>query len=153
EDFAKLDEEKLQKEINSIGLYRNKSKYIIKTSKNIIEKFNGKVPDNRKDLLQLSGVGRKTANVILACAFRKNAIPVDTHVFRVSNRIGIAEADKVSGVEKQLMHNIPEELWADMHHWLIFHGRRVCKAQNPDCNNCVISNQCQYYSKGEDINE
>ncbi len=147
EDFHQLEKEILQKEINSIGLYRNKSKYIIETSKLLLEEFNGKVPDNRKDLMKLAGVGRKTANVLLACAFNKNAIAVDTHVFRVANRLGIVKSNKVYQVEEQLMIKLPEEKWADMHHWLIYHGRRVCKAQNPDCQNCVLSNYCNHFKK------
>jgi len=147
EDFHQLEKEILQKEINSIGLYRNKSKYIIETSKLLLEEFNGKVPDNRKDLMKLAGVGRKTANVLLACAFNKNAIAVDTHVFRVANRLGIVKSNKVYQVEEQLMIKLPEEKWADMHHWLIYHGRRVCKAQNPDCQNCVLTLYCSYFQK------
>jgi len=147
EDFHKLNEEILQKEISSIGLYRNKSKYIVKTSKILLEDFNGEVPDNRKDLMKLPGVGRKTANVLLSCAFNKNAIAVDTHVFRVANRLGIVKGDKVYQVEEQLMGKVPEEKWSDMHHWLIFHGRRVCKAQNPDCQSCVLSQYCSYFQK------
>ncbi len=147
EDFHQLEEEILQKEINSIGLYRNKSKYIIKTSKILLEDFNGEIPDNRKDLMKLPGVGRKTANVVLSCAFNKNAIAVDTHVFRVANRLGIVKSDKVYQVEEQLMEEVPEKKWSDMHHWLIFHGRRVCKAQNPDCQNCVLTLYCSYFQK------
>lgn len=147
EDFANMKKEKLEKEINSIGLYRNKSKYIIETSKKIIEDFGGKVPETRKELLGLSGVGRKTANVILASAFSKNAFPVDTHVFRVAKRIGLAKSNRVEEVEKELMENIPENMWIDMHHWLIFHGRETCKAQNPDCSNCDINDYCHFYKK------
>lgn len=146
EDFYQLEKEILQKEINSIGLYKNKSKYIIETSKIILEEFNGEVPDNRKNLMKLAGVGRKTANVLLACAFNKNAIAVDTHVFRVANRLGIVKSNKVYQVEEQLMRKIPEEKWADMHHWLIYHGRQVCKAQNPDCQNCVLSHYCNHFN-------
>lgn len=144
-DYANISEEVLEKEINSIGLYRNKSKYIIKTSKIIMNEFAGDVPDNRKDLLKLPGVGRKTANVILSCAFNKNTIAVDTHVFRVANRLSLANSNKVDQVERQLMEKVPEDKWSDLHHWLIFHGRRVCKAQNPDCQNCTLSKLCAYY--------
>ncbi|MGM0410957.1 MAG: endonuclease III [Bacillota bacterium] len=149
EDFAKLTAEELQKEIKSIGLYKNKSKYIIKTAKMLISDFSSKVPDNRKDLMKLSGVGRKTANVVLSCAFTKDAIPVDTHVFRLANRIGLANSDKVREVEEELMNVIPQEYWSKMHHWLIFHGREVCKSQNPLCDNCEIKKYCNYYNKNK----
>ena len=147
EDFADLTPKELQKEIKSIGLYKNKSKYIIKTAKKLISDFSSKVPDNRKDLMELSGVGRKTANVVLSCAFTKDAIPVDTHVFRLANRIGLADTDKVREVEEELMKVIPQKFWSKMHHWLIFHGREVCKAQNPLCNNCEITTYCDYYKQ------
>ena len=147
EDFAKLEPEELEKEIQSIGLYRNKSKYIIKTANKLIEDFNGEVPDTRKDLIQLSGVGRKTANVVLSCAFTKDAFPVDTHVYRLANRIGLVKADKVREVEDGLMDVVPKKYWSKMHHWLIFHGREVCKAQNPLCKKCKIKKFCDYYQK------
>ncbi len=146
EAFAGLKREKLEKEINSIGLYRNKSKYIINTSRTLLEKYGGKVPTTRKELMKLAGVGRKTANVLLACAFKKNAFPVDTHVYRVANRIGLTNSKNVKGVEEELMELIPEEKWADMHHWLIFHGREICKAQNPDCDSCKIADYCRYHN-------
>lgn len=95
--------------------------------------------------MKLPGVGRKTANVILSSAFNKAAIAVDTHVFRVANRIGLANSDKVLEVEKQLMERIPEKVWSKLHHWLIFHGRRVCKARNPACEKCVLKEDCLYY--------
>ncbi len=147
EDFASLSSEKLQKEIKSIGLYRNKSKYIIKTAQTIISDFAGKVPKTRKELMKLSGVGRKTANVVLSCAFTKDAFPVDTHVFRLANRIGLIESDKVREVEDGLMEVIPQKYWSKMHHWLIFHGREVCKAQKPLCNDCDINEYCNYFLK------
>ena len=147
EDFAKLTPEELQKDIKSIGLYKNKSKYVIKTAKKLISDFSSKVPDNRKDLMKLTGVGRKTANVVLSCAFTEDAIPVDTHVFRLANRIGLANSEKVREVEEELMNVIPQKYWSKMHHWLIFHGREICKAQNPRCDKCDISNYCNFYNK------
>lgn len=143
-DFAELTPKNLQEDIRSIGLYKNKSKYIINTSQLIIEEFDGEVPSTRKELMTLPGVGRKTANVVLACGFTKDAFPVDTHVFRVSNRIGLADADKTDEVERQLMENIPQKLWSKMHHWLIFHGREVCKARSPQCNNCQVRKFCDW---------
>lgn len=145
QDLASLKITELEKLIKSIGLYRNKSKYIIQTSKKIINEFDGQVPETRKELMKLPGVGRKTANVVLTCAFTKNAFPVDTHVFRVSNRIGLVQAENVNEVEKQLMQVIPEKLWGKMHHWLIYLGRELCKAQNPNCNNCDLNKLCKYY--------
>jgi len=153
EDFASLSPEELAEEIKSIGLYKNKSKFIVETSKIILEKYEGKVPEEREALMKLPGVGRKTANVILSSAFNKAAIAVDTHVFRVANRIGLANSDKVLEVEKQLMERIPEKVWSKLHHWLIFHGRRVCKARNPACEKCVLKEDCLYYKKRGDSYE
>jgi len=145
DDFASLEPEELEEEIKSIGLYRNKSKYIVKTSKKLLEDYKGQVPNTRKKLTDLSGVGRKTANVVLSCGFTKDAFPVDTHVFRLANRIGLVKSDKVREVEEGLMEVIPKEYWSKMHHWLIFHGREVCKSQNPRCEECKIKNFCNYY--------
>ncbi|ACL69833.1 endonuclease III [Halothermothrix orenii] len=149
-DFASLDRKTLEREINSIGLYRNKSKYIIEVSNILIKEYGGKVPGTRKELLKLPGVGRKTANVVLACAFNKKTFPVDTHVFRISNRLGLVSAKRTNEAEKQLMEVIPEEKWVDMHHWLIFHGREVCKARNPACHFCELKPFCNYYKKEND---
>ena len=145
EEFASLEPEELEEEIKSIGLYRNKSKYIVKTAKKLLEEYNGQVPNTRKQLTDLSGVGRKTANVVLSCAFTKDAFPVDTHVFRLANRIGLVKSEKVRKVEEGLMDVIPQKYWSKMHHWLIFHGREVCKAQNPNCDECKIKSFCDYY--------
>lgn len=146
EDFAEMSREELAGLIKSIGLYHNKSKYIIDASKMIIDRFRGEVPVTRNELMELPGVGRKTANVVLACAFEKNSFPVDTHVFRTANRIGLVDTDKVIEVEKELMKKIPEKLWTKMHHRLIFHGRETCKARNPQCNRCKLKDLCDYYS-------
>ena len=145
EDMLKLSQKELEEKINSIGLYRNKSKYILKTCKILIDKFEGEVPQTRKELLKLSGVGRKTANVVLANAFFKAAFPVDTHVFRVSERLGLSSGQNVNQTEKELTELIAKEYWIDFHHWLIDHGRAVCKAQNPDCKNCFARDLCSYY--------
>lgn len=153
EDFARLTPEELAEEIKSIGLYRNKSRFIIEASKILLEKYDGEVPASREELMKLPGVGRKTANVILSSAFNRAAIAVDTHVFRVANRIGLANSDDVLGVEKQLMERVPESLWSKLHHWLIFHGRRVCKARNPACSSCVLKEDCLYYNKRGEFNE
>lgn len=140
-----LSQKELEKKINSIGLYRNKAKYILKTAKILIEEFNSQVPKTRKELLKLSGVGRKTANVVLSSAFAKAAFPVDTHVFRVSARLGLSSGKNVSTTEKELTDLIPKKYWIDFHHWLIDHGRALCKAQNPDCKNCFAKKICNYY--------
>jgi len=145
EDLLQLSQKELEKKINSIGLYRNKSKYILKTCRILIEEFDGQVPETRKDLLKLSGVGRKTANVVLANAFFKAAFPVDTHVFRVSERLGLSSGKNVDQTEKELTKLIPKKYWIDFHHWIIDHGRALCKAQNPDCENCFCTHLCTYY--------
>lgn len=145
ETLLKLSQKELEEKINSIGLYRNKSKYILKTCRLLIEEFDGEVPKTRKELLKLSGVGRKTANVVLANAFSKAAFPVDTHVFRVSARLGLSSGKNVKETEKELIELIPEKYWIDFHHWLIDHGRALCKAQNPDCENCFARDLCRYY--------
>ena len=147
EDMLKLSQEELQEIIRTIGFFRNKSKNILNTSRLLIEDYEGKVPDSREELIKLPGVGRKTANVVISNAFGQQAIAVDTHVFRVSNRIGLADSDKVEGTEKDLMENIPEDEWTKTHHLLIFHGRRTCKARSPKCEVCTIKDICFYYNK------
>lgn len=144
-EILQLSQKELENKINSIGLFRNKAKYILKTCRILIEEFKGEVPQTRKELLKLSGVGRKTANVVLANAFFKAAFPVDTHVFRVSARLGLSSGENVSRTEKELTDLIPRKCWIDFHHWLIDHGRALCKAQNPDCKNCFAANICDYY--------
>ncbi|NUU99877.1 endonuclease III [Marinitoga sp. 1154] len=145
EDFAKLKPEELEKYIKGVGLYKTKSKNIINTCKMLLEKYNGKIPETREELIKLPGVGRKTANVMLSVAFGKDAIAVDTHVFRVANRIGLANGKNVKKTEEDLMKNIPQELWGKAHHWLIYHGRNICKARNPECEICSIKTFCNYY--------
>jgi len=145
EDFANADIKELQRLIKTCGLYRNKSKFIKSASQDIVKNFDGKVPDNRKDLESLAGVGRKTANVVLANVFGKQAIAVDTHVYRVSKRLGFSDGNNVLDVEKDLMEKVPKNLWADAHHWLIYHGREICKARKPKCDNCYLNDLCLYY--------
>ena len=147
-DMAKAEPKEIEPFIRSCGFYHNKAKNIVLACRDIAEKFNGAVPDTRAEMESLAGVGRKTANVVLSNAFGVPAIAVDTHVFRVSNRIGLASASNVEETERQLMQNIPEEQWSIAHHWLIFHGRRVCKAQNPKCGECMLSALCVYHNKG-----
>lgn len=147
EDFLKLSEDELGEKIKSIGFYRNKSRNILATCRMLVEKYNSKVPDTIEELMKLPGVGRKTANVVISNAFGKAAIAVDTHVFRVSNRIGIASSDNVTDTEEQLMESIEENMWSKAHHLLIFHGRRICKARKPLCNECPLMEYCLYYKE------
>lgn len=146
-DFLSLHQIELENEIKQIGLYRNKAKNILLTCEMLLRDFDGIVPNSLENLMSLPGVGRKTANVVLSNAFGIPAIAVDTHVFRVSNRIGLASSDKVNEVEEQLMEGIPIELWSLAHHLLIWHGRRVCNARKPKCEICSVINACDFYNK------
>ncbi len=145
EDYLKADQDDLELDIREIGLYRNKTKNIKKMSETLVEKYDSEIPDNKKELMKLAGVGRKTANVVLSNAFNVPAIAVDTHVFRVSNRIGLANSDNVLKTEEQLQKVIPEERWSKAHHLLIFHGRRICKSRKPNCEDCPLTADCSYY--------
>lgn len=145
EKIVSLSEDELGEKIRTCGLYKSKSKNILETSRALIKDYNSKVPDNMEDLIKLPGVGRKTANVVLSNAFGVPAIAVDTHVFRVSNRIGIAEGKTPEAVEKELMNNIPKELWSLAHHLIIWHGRNICKARKPECERCPIAPYCEYF--------
>ena len=137
-----LTEKELEGYIFSCGLYKTKAKHILSASKDIVDKFNGQVPTDLDGLRSLDGVGRKTANVVYSVAFKGDAIAVDTHVFRVSNRIGLAKAKNVLNTEKQLMKNIDKKDWSRAHHYLIYLGRSYCKASKPDCENCPIKDYC-----------
>ncbi|HEV8262314.1 MAG TPA: endonuclease III [Burkholderiales bacterium] len=147
-----LGESGLTPFIRSIGLYRTKARNILAACKILLEKFGGEVPRQREDLESLPGVGRKTANVILNTAFGEPTIAVDTHIFRVANRTGIASGKDVIEVENKLMKFVPEEFRQDAHHWLILHGRYVCTARNPACPTCLICDLCEFRgkSKGKD---
>lgn len=147
EQFASLDESELEPLIFSCGFYRNKAKNIISASRDILTKFGGKVPGDIKSLMTLSGVGKKTANVVYAVAFGGDAIAVDTHVLRLSNRIGFCDTKDPLKVEEKLMQIIPKDKWSHAHHLLIHHGRYTCHSRMPDCANCLISEYCQYYNK------
>ncbi|HKT27764.1 endonuclease III [Dyella sp.] len=142
-----LGEEKLKRYINTIGLYNAKAKNVIALCGILVEQYGGEVPDNREALEALPGVGRKTANVVLNTAFGHHTIAVDTHIFRVSNRTGLAPGKDVRVVEDKLEKVVPKEFKQDAHHWLILHGRYVCKARKPDCPQCVIRDLCQYKDK------
>jgi len=153
EQIACLREEELIPYIKGCGLFQTKGKNIIATSRILVEEYGGAVPEDRDALTKLPGVGRKTANVVLSNAFGVDAIAVDTHVFRVANRIGLAEAKDVLRTEKQLMENIPKEQWSIAHHWLIYHGRRVCAAQRPACGVCPLSSVCRDYIERQENHE
>jgi endonuclease-3 len=144
EHYLHLTQEEMEEHIKGLGLYKNKSKNILETCRILYEKYNGEVPQTHKELEALPGVGRKTANVVLSNAFGIPAIAVDTHVFRVANRLGLAKSDNVDEVERQLMKRIPKEKWSDAHHWLIWHGRRVCSARNPQCGSCPLQTMCRH---------
>jgi len=139
----------LERHIKRIGLFRTKAKNILATCKLLIEKHGGAVPRTREELQALPGVGRKTANVILNTAFGEPTIAVDTHIFRVANRTGIAPGKDVAAVEARLLKVVPDEFKLDAHHWLILHGRYVCKARKPECPTCLISNLCQFRHKSK----
>ena len=147
QDFIKLSQEELENEIKEIGIYRNKAKNIRSMCVELEERYGGEVPSNLEDLVSLPGVGRKTANVVLSNAFGIPALAVDTHVFRVSNRLGLAESDNVEDTEEQLTNCIPRENWSNAHHWLIWHGRRICDAKKPKCSECPLTSFCKYYNK------
>jgi len=147
EAILELGVRKLKSYIKTIGLYNAKAENIIKTCRLLLERFNGEVPRTREELESLPGVGRKTANVILNTAFGEPTIAVDTHIFRVANRTGLAPGKTPLAVEKRLVRLTPDEFKKDAHHWLILHGRYTCKARRPDCPNCVIADLCEYRHK------
>lgn len=142
-----LGEKKLKTYIKTIGLYNNKAANIIKTCRILVNEFNHQVPRNRKDLESLPGVGRKTANVILNTAFGEPTIAVDTHIFRVANRLGLAQGKTPLEVEYALLAAVPKKYQQDAHHWLILHGRYTCRARNPLCQECAMIDLCEYTEK------
>ena len=142
EDIMDMGLEKLEEEIRDCGLYHNKAKNIMGACQELCNKFQGRVPADFELLMELPGVGRKTANVVLSVGFDIPAIAVDTHVFRVANRLKLAVGDTPLVVEKRLMKAIPQEKWSAAHHWLIWHGRNVCKARKPLCHECPLAEVC-----------
>lgn len=147
EDFAKADAKELEEDIRSTGFYRNKTKNIIACCKILVDKYNGKIPDTMDELLELPGVGRKTANLVLYEVYGIQGIVVDTHAKRLSNRIGLTKNDDPEKIEYDLQRIVPKSRWSDFCHQLVYHGRKVCKARKPDCGNCEIMLFCNYYSK------
>ena len=152
EEMLKLGEDGLKSYIKTINYYNTKAKHIIEMSKQLIEKFDSKVPDDFDAMLTLSGVGRKTANVVLNILYDKPRIGVDTHVFRVSNRLGIVKANNVLDTEKQLLKNVPEKYLRFINHYLVLFGRYECKAIKPKCNNCILQKYCKFYKQQEKKN-
>jgi endonuclease-3 len=147
EQMLKMGQARLQEAIRSCGFYQAKAKNILGACRGLLEKHGGKVPQDLEALTELPGVGRKTAGVILANAFGVPALPVDTHVFRVAQRLGLAQAKTPDQLEKKLMEAIPKKDWIDTHHLLIFHGRNLCRARNPLCEPCPLKISCLYYQK------
>ncbi|MDS0526866.1 endonuclease III [Clostridium sp. SHJSY1] len=147
EAFLKIESDELEARIKQIGLYRSKAKNLIMMFNQLKENFNGVVPDTMEGITSLAGAGRKTANVVLSNAFGVPSIAVDTHVFRVSNRLGLADSENVLEVEKQLQKELPKKEWSLAHHLLIFHGRRCCIARKPKCELCPVADLCKYNKK------
>ncbi|HQA48097.1 MAG TPA: endonuclease III [Bacillota bacterium] len=142
--LAEADISEIESLIKTCGFYKSKARNIKEACRIIVEEYGGRVPQTMEELTDLPGVGRKTANVVLSNAFGVDAIAVDTHVFRVANRLGLAQSGDVRGTEEQLMENIPREKWSRAHHWLIHHGRRICKARRPKCEECPLAEVCSF---------
>ena len=147
ETMVTLSQKELEKYIFSCGFYRMKAEHILSASRDILEKFGGEVPGTVEELMTLAGVGKKTANVVYSVAFGGQAIAVDTHVFRVSNRLGLAKGKTPLEVEENLYKVVPKENWSKAHHWMIYHGRRVCHSQKPACDTCTLSHLCDFAKK------
>ena len=146
--MAKLEPEQLEPLIKTCGLYHNKAKNIVAACRYLVANNNGQVPDNRADLMKLPGVGQKTAGVVLLAAFGDDQIPVDTHVLRVSNRIGLVQANTPDKTEQQLREILPKEIWSHAHHLIIWHGRRCCAARKPACERCPMTDLCDAFAQG-----
>lgn len=146
--IAALGIEGLIPYIKTIGLYQTKAKNVVAMARILLEKHNGEVPSTREELEELPGVGRKTANVVLNTLFHQPTMAVDTHIFRLANRLGIAKGKDVLAVERGLLAVIPDEFMLDAHHWLILHGRYICKARKPECERCAITQYCDYFHSG-----
>ncbi|WP_177566894.1 endonuclease III [Phascolarctobacterium sp.] len=142
-----LTQEQLEEEIRDCGLFRSKAKNLLATCKMLVEEYNSVIPDTIEELMKLPGAGKKTANVVASIVYNVPAIAVDTHVFRVSHRLGLAKGDDPLAVEKELQKAIPKAKWSAAHHWLIWHGRKVCKARKPLCSECVLVELCPYKEK------
>ncbi len=152
-ELSRIKPSELEPFLKSCGLYRHKSKHLVNAAKMIVEQHNGRVPDSFDDLLKLPGVGRKTASVIISSAFGKPALAVDTHVFRVSRRLGLADGATVNLVESQLKKVIPMDIWSNAHHQLIAHGRSICHARKPLCSACFLKNICLYAEERGNVDD
>lgn len=150
EKILALGVDGLKQYIKTIGLFNSKAENVIKTCRILVEQYGSEVPEDREALEALPGVGRKTANVVLNTAFRQPTMAVDTHIFRVSNRTGIAPGKNVLEVEKKLLKHVPKDYLMDAHHWLILHGRYTCTARKPKCGSCIIEDLCEFKDKTED---
>ena len=146
EKMITLSQVELEEKIHACGFFHNKAKHILACSRDLIDRFSGEVPSKKSDLKSLAGVGEKTANVVLATAFNVPAIAVDTHVFRVSNRLGLASSKTVEGTQKNLEKNLPKDKWVKFHYSLVLHGRYICKSQRPTCEKCALSDLCKFYN-------
>ena len=145
--MGKLSLTEMEALIRDCGLYHAKAKNILGTCRRLVECYDGQVPATREDLMTLPGAGRKTANVILSVAFHQPALAVDTHVFRVSKRLGLAKGEDPLVVEQELLKVVPRDKWSEAHHWLIWHGRKICKARNPLCGECPVREVCPSYKR------
>jgi len=145
EEIAQVDLEELEELIRGVGLYKNKARHLKALAEMIISDYQGEVPGDFEELLKLPGVGRKTANVVMVVGFGKPGLGVDTHVSRVARRLGITQGKNTTQIEKDLKQIIPADLWGKAHHLLIAHGRKVCRARKPDCDNCILLKQCEQY--------
>ncbi len=143
-DLSRIKPAELEHFVKRCGLYRHKSRYLVEAARVIVDQYGGRIPDERAELINLPGVGRKTANIIISSAYGKPAIAVDTHVFRVSKRLGLADSGNVEVVEKQLEQVIPVNEWSDTHHRLIAHGRSLCQSRRPQCGSCFLEDLCVY---------
>lgn len=146
EKMITLSQVELEKKIRTCGFFHNKAKHILECSRDLVEKYGGNIPSKKAELKKLAGVGEKTANVVLATAFGEPAIAVDTHVFRVSNRLGLASSKTVEGTQKNLEKNLPKDKWIKFHYSLVLHGRYVCKSQRPLCETCELKELCKFYN-------
>ena len=154
EAYANADLEELQEAVNSVNFYRNKAKYIKKSARRIVDEHDGKVPDRMEDMVELHGVSRKTANVVLSEAYDvREGVVVDTHVMRLAQRLGLTDHDKREKIERDLMERYPRERWFDVSNMLIAHGRRICHARNPECERCLLRGRCPYYAELQEQEE
>lgn len=150
EKMGALSQEEMEEQIRDCGLYHAKAKNILATCRMLVQEFDSKIPDNITTLMKLPGVGKKTANVVASIIYNVPAIAVDTHVFRVSHRLGLAKGADPLATEKELQKIIPMEKWSDAHHWFIWHGRKICKARKPLCTECAVLAECPYKEKNMD---